>query len=63
MWHGEDEPPAVGTPGRGEAQDSRDRFAALPAADQEALLTFLRSLRTFAPTGTPPRMVSEAGSR
>jgi len=50
VWHGEDEPSAVGEPGRSEAQDSRDRFVALPAADQEALLTFLRSLRTFEPT-------------
>jgi cytochrome c peroxidase len=50
LWHGEDEPPAAGQPGRGEAQGSRDRFAALPAGEQEALLTFLRSLRTFSPT-------------
>jgi cytochrome c peroxidase len=50
VWHGEDEPPAVGKPGRSEAQESRDRFVALPAPDREALLTFLRSLRTFEPT-------------
>jgi cytochrome c peroxidase len=49
LWHGEDEPPAVGQPGRSEAQVSRERFTALSADDQEALLTFLRSLRTFAP--------------
>jgi CxxC motif-containing protein (DUF1111 family) len=53
LWHGEDEPPAAGRPGRGEAQDSRDRFVALAAADQEALLTFLRSLRTFSPKTAP----------
>jgi len=51
-WHGEDEPPDVGKPGRSEAQESRDRFTALSAADQEALLTFLRSLRTFEPART-----------
>ncbi len=48
-WHGEDEPPAVGEPGRSEAQESRDAYVALGGAEREALLTFLRSLRTFAP--------------
>jgi hypothetical protein len=47
LWHGEDDPPAAGGPERSEAQESRDAFAALPPDDQEALLTFLRSLRTF----------------
>ncbi|MDX1642714.1 MAG: di-heme oxidoredictase family protein, partial [Thermoanaerobaculia bacterium] len=48
-WHGEDEPPAVGEPGRSEAQESRDAYMALAEGEREALLTFLRSLRTFAP--------------
>ena len=47
--HGEDAPPAVGTPGRSEAQEARDAFKALAAADQDALVAFLSSLRTFAP--------------
>jgi mono/diheme cytochrome c family protein len=47
LWHGEDSPPAVGSPDRSEAQEARDAFLALPAADQEDLLVFLRSLRTF----------------
>jgi CxxC motif-containing protein (DUF1111 family) len=47
LWHGEDDPPAAGRTERSEAQESRDAFAALPPDDQEALLTFLRSLRTF----------------
>jgi CxxC motif-containing protein (DUF1111 family) len=50
VWHGEDEPPDVGKPGRSEAQESRDLFVALSESDREALLTFLRSLRTFEPT-------------
>jgi len=49
MLHGEDSPPPAGDPGRSEAQESRDAFAALPADEQEALMTFLRSLRTYAP--------------
>ncbi|MDA0952960.1 MAG: thiol oxidoreductase, partial [Proteobacteria bacterium] len=32
LWHG------------GEAQDSRDRFAAMPAQERAALITFLESL-------------------
>jgi hypothetical protein len=51
MLHGEDNPPPVGDAGRSEAQESRDAFAALPAEEQEALVTFLRSLRTYAPPG------------
>jgi len=49
LWHGEDAPPAPGEPGRSEAQEARDAFTALAPADQEAVLTFLRSLRTFSP--------------
>jgi CxxC motif-containing protein (DUF1111 family) len=48
LLHGEDAPPAVGQPGRSEAQESRDAFKALAPADQEALIAFLTSLRTFA---------------
>jgi CxxC motif-containing protein (DUF1111 family) len=51
LLHGEDDPPTVGDPGRSEAQESRDAFAVLPEGDREALVTFLRSLRTFAPRG------------
>jgi mono/diheme cytochrome c family protein len=47
LWHGEDDPPAVGSADRSEAQEAREAFTALAAADQEALLVFLRSLRTF----------------
>jgi hypothetical protein len=49
LLHGEDDPPPVGDPGRSEAQEARDAFAALPEDDREALVTFLRSLRTYAP--------------
>jgi hypothetical protein len=49
LMHGEDEPPAAGAAGRSEAQESRDAFRALPPDDQEALLRFLRSLRTVTP--------------
>ncbi|MGH6690992.1 MAG: di-heme oxidoredictase family protein, partial [Gammaproteobacteria bacterium] len=49
LLHGEDDPPAVGDPLRSEAQDSRDAFAALPADERQALVTFLHSLRTFSP--------------
>jgi CxxC motif-containing protein (DUF1111 family) len=47
MLHGEDEPLPPGDPGRSEAQESRDAYAALSAEDQEALVTFLRNLRTY----------------
>jgi hypothetical protein len=46
-WHGEDQPPAVGSPDRSEAQEARDAWNALAKEDQEAVLVFLRSLRTF----------------
>jgi mono/diheme cytochrome c family protein len=49
LLHGEDEPAAPGDPGRGEAQESRDAFVDLAEEEQEALLTFLRSLRAFGP--------------
>jgi hypothetical protein len=49
MLHGEDAPPAVGAPGRSEAQEARDAFAKASAADQESLVAFLLSLRTFSP--------------
>ena len=49
LLHGEDAPPPVGAPGRSEAQESRDAFLKRPAADQDALVTFLLSLRTFSP--------------
>jgi mono/diheme cytochrome c family protein len=49
LLHGEDDPPAPGDPGRSEAQESRDAFAALPQERRSALVTFLLSLRTFSP--------------
>jgi CxxC motif-containing protein (DUF1111 family) len=49
LLHGEDSPPAPGSPGRSEAQASRDGFKGLSAADQEAVVAFLKSLRTFSP--------------
>ena len=52
LLHGEDSPPPAGDPGRSEAQESRDAFAALPAAQQTDLIAFLRSLQTFSPGET-----------
>lgn len=49
LLHGEDAPPAPGAPGRSDAQEARDAFKALAPGDQEALVAFLSSLRTFAP--------------
>jgi len=49
LFHGEDEPPAPSQPGRSEAQESRDAFKARPAVEQESILAFLLSLRSFAP--------------
>ena len=49
VLHGEDAPPAVGAPGRSEAQEARDAFVKASAADQESLIAFLLSLRTFSP--------------
>jgi len=47
LLHGADDPPAVGDPGRSEAQEERDAFAALSAEEREAVVTFLRSLILF----------------
>jgi hypothetical protein len=47
LLHGVDSPPAGGDPARSEAQEARDSFAALPAEDREAVVTFLRSLILF----------------
>lgn len=58
VMHGEDDPPAPGEAGRSEAQESRDAFLALDPADREALLTFLRSLRTFVLPPTPAATAS-----
>jgi CxxC motif-containing protein (DUF1111 family) len=44
LLHGEDTPPPAGDPGRSEAQESRDAFAALAESDQSAVIAFLRSL-------------------
>ncbi|MBK5295801.1 MAG: hypothetical protein JJE40_01510 [Vicinamibacteria bacterium] len=49
LLHGEDAPPAIGAAGRSEAQESRDAFAKASVADQDALVAFLLSLRTFSP--------------
>ncbi len=49
LLHGEDAPVAVGAAGRSEAQESRDAFLKQPAADQDAVIAFLLSLRTFSP--------------
>jgi cytochrome c peroxidase len=49
LFHGEDKPPAVGDPGRSEAQEARDAFAAMSKDERAALVTFLRSLLTFSP--------------
>jgi CxxC motif-containing protein (DUF1111 family) len=47
LLHGEDEPPPMGDPGRSEAQEARDAYSALSVEEQEALVTFLRNLRTY----------------
>ena len=49
LLHGEDDPPAAGEPGRSEAQESRDAFAALSADDKTAVIAFLKNLLTFSP--------------
>ena len=49
LFHGEDNPPPAGDPGRSEAQESRDAYAALDEDEKQALLVFLRSLRAYAP--------------
>ncbi|HEY6065542.1 MAG TPA: di-heme oxidoredictase family protein [Thermoanaerobaculia bacterium] len=45
--HGEDAPPAMGQPGRSEAQEARDAYMKLPPEDQRALVAFLKSLVTY----------------
>jgi CxxC motif-containing protein (DUF1111 family) len=45
--HGEDAPPPPGDPGRSEAQEARDAYLALPTREQEEVVLFLRSLRTY----------------
>jgi mono/diheme cytochrome c family protein len=49
LLHGEDAPPPAASPGRSEAQDARDAFKNASAADQAAIVAFLKSLRTFSP--------------
>jgi hypothetical protein len=49
LLHGEDAPPPVGAAGRSEAQEARDAFVKGTAADQDAVVAFLLSLRTFSP--------------
>jgi hypothetical protein len=49
VLHGEDAPPEAGSAGRSEAQEARDAFVRAPATDQESLVAFLLSLRTFSP--------------
>jgi CxxC motif-containing protein (DUF1111 family) len=49
LLHGVDDPPAVGDPGRSDAQESRDAFVALSDGDRRSLVTFLMSLHTFSP--------------
>jgi cytochrome c551/c552 len=49
LLHGEDAPPPPGDPGRSEAQEARDAFAKLSAAEQGALVSFLKSLVNFSP--------------
>ena len=49
LQHGEDQPPPPGDPGRGEAQESRDTFAAMGPEKQADMVAFLHSLQTFSP--------------
>lgn len=49
LLHGVDDPPVVGDPGRSDAQESRDAFAALSNEERRSLVIFLLSLRTFSP--------------
>ena len=46
--HGEDEPVAFGKPGRSEAQASRDLYMKLTQDEKNSVLSFLKSLVTFA---------------
>jgi CxxC motif-containing protein (DUF1111 family) len=49
--HGEDEPPAVGAPGRSEAQEARDAYMKLTPDERTAVVTFLKSLVNFSKEG------------
>jgi hypothetical protein len=49
--HGEDAPKAPGEPGRSEAQEVRDAYLKLTPEEQRAVVTFLKSLLTFAADG------------
>jgi len=49
LLHGQDAPPPPGDPGRSEAQEARDAFAALGTDEQAAVITFLKSLVNFSP--------------
>jgi hypothetical protein len=49
LWHGEDEPVAVGAAGRSEAQASRDAFVVLSEEERTSLIGFLKSLITYSP--------------
>jgi CxxC motif-containing protein (DUF1111 family) len=51
LLHGEDAPPPPGDPGRSEAQEARDAFAALSGDQQSAVVSFLKSLVNFSPEG------------
>jgi hypothetical protein len=46
--HGEDDPVPLGKPGRSEAQASRDLYMKLTQDEQNAVISFLKSLVTFA---------------
>jgi hypothetical protein len=49
LLHGEDAPPPAGDPGRSEAQEARDAYAQLSGDEQQAVITFLKSLVNFSP--------------
>jgi CxxC motif-containing protein (DUF1111 family) len=49
LLHGEDDPPPPGDPGRSEAQEARDAFAKLGSDEQQAVVTFLKSLVNLSP--------------
>ena len=47
LLHGVNEPEPEGSPGRSEAQEEREAFAALSSTDRESVVTFLKSLILF----------------